>query len=86
MPNTKSAAKHMRVSEARRQTGSAIKSRLSATRRKFNEAISGGEKAQGSELYREYCSYLDKAVKDGAIKANNASRNKSRAAARLAAL
>ena len=86
MPNTKSADKHVRASETRRQSSSAIKSRLSSTQSKLNEAIAGGEKTQGTELYRKYCSYLDKAVKHGAIKANNASRNKSRAAARLATI
>ncbi len=86
MPNTKSALKRMHTSQARNQANRAAKSRLSLTRRQLYEAIDRGD-ATGSEAsFREYCSRLDKAVKSGTIKRNNASRRKSRAAARLAKL
>ena len=86
MPNIKSAKKTMRTSEERRQANFAEKSRLTGTRRKFLEAVAGGDKSAGESLFRTYCSHLDKAVKRGTIKANNANRRKSRAAAKLAAI
>jgi small subunit ribosomal protein S20 len=86
MPNNKSAKKRMRTSELDHQANSSAKSRLSSTRRKLTEAIAGRNKEGCDALFRQYCSHLDKAVKRGAVKANNASRNKSRAAASIAAI
>ncbi|MCC6142181.1 MAG: 30S ribosomal protein S20 [Candidatus Hydrogenedentes bacterium] len=83
MPHTKSAAKRMRTSGIKRQTNRAAKSRLASTRRLLLEASAKGDKTKAEEHFRTYCGFLDKAVKQGAIKANNASRHKSRAAVLL---
>lgn len=86
MPNSKSAKKRVRTSGLQHQANSSAKSRLSSTRRQLSESVAGGDKASSETIFRQYCSHLDKAVKLGAIKANNASRNKSRAAASVASL
>lgn len=84
MPNTKSAFKEMKTSAIKRDTNRGVKSGLATIRRKFLESVEAND-ASGSEAsFRQYCSDLDKAVKKGVIKPNNASRRKSRAAARLA--
>ena len=76
----------MRTSAERREANRSVKGRIATTRRKFSEALEGGDKAKSEELFRQYCSYLDKAVKQGILKANTAGRSKSRAAVRLASL
>jgi small subunit ribosomal protein S20 len=83
MPNTKSAAKRMRSSAKCRAGNRAVKGRIATLRNSLLEAIAGGEQEKSRELYRRYCSSLDKAVKRGTIKARAASRRKSRAAVRL---
>ena len=86
MLNIKSAKKRMRTSEVERVANHATTSRLSLTRRKLLESIAGGDQTASQELFRTYCSRLDKAVKTGVVKANSANRRKSRIAAKLAAL
>jgi small subunit ribosomal protein S20 len=85
MPQIKSAMKRMRTSAKRQAANRARRSRISTTRGRLLGAIEAGDRAKSEELYREYCSCLDKAVKRGAIAANNAGRRKSRAAAKMAA-
>ena len=86
MPNSKSALKRMHTSQEANERNRGAKSRLNLTRRKLYAEIESGDATGGQATFREYCSHLDKAVKKGTIKANNASRRKSRAAARLAAI
>ena len=86
MPNTKSAEKRMRTSEKKRQANRSVKGRVATTRRKFSETVESGDKAKSEEHFKQYCSCLDKAVKQGIVKANTADRSKSRAAVRLASL
>ena len=86
MPNIKSAKKRMKTSAARHEQNKSVKSGLTSQRRKLYEAIAAGEKSSCEELFRVYGSLLDKAAKKGIIKANNAARRKSRAAAKMAAL
>jgi small subunit ribosomal protein S20 len=86
MPQIKSAMKRMKTSAKRRAGNRSRRSQITLTRSRLYRAVESGDKATSRELYRAYCSYLDKAVKRGAIAANNASRRKSRAAAKMAAL
>lgn len=86
MPNTKSAIKRMRTSEIKRDANRGVKSGLTSIRRKFDEATAAGDASACDSAFKQYCSELDKAVKKGVIKANNASRRKSRAASRLASV
>lgn len=84
MPNIKSAAKRMRTSRKNAGANKAVRSLISSRRRTLREAVAGGDKAKSAKAFRDYCSVLDKAAKKGTIKANNANRRKSRAAALLA--
>lgn len=78
MPTTKSAAKRMRTSEIKRLANRAENSRLATSRRQLIAAITAGDKTKSEELFRQYCSFLDRAAKHGTIKTNNASRHKAR--------
>jgi small subunit ribosomal protein S20 len=86
MPNIQSAKKRLR-SSARRTVGNrAVRSRIATTRVKLTDAVTSGDKAQATQTYRAFCSFLDKAVKRGAMKANTANRRKAQYARKLAAL
>ena len=86
MPNIKSASKRIKTSEKAAERNRVLKGGASTARRKLYEAIAAGDATASTAAYRAYCSVLDKGVKKGVIKANNANRRKSRAAARLATL
>lgn len=86
MPNIKSAIKRVGTSERRRVANKGVKSRIATLRRMLSQAVTDGDKAAGEKTYRAYCSAVDKAAKNGTIKKNAASRRKSRAAKRLAAV
>jgi small subunit ribosomal protein S20 len=83
MPNIKSAKKRLRTSEKARQGNKSVKSRITTTRRSFYTAVVGDDQAAARTALSTYCSALDKGVKRGAIKKNNASRRKSRATQRM---
>jgi len=83
MPNIKSAKKRMRTSEKRRVENRAVKTRITSARRAVMEAAAAGDQAKAMSAFKTYCSVLDKAVKKGTLKKNNAARRKSRAAMRL---
>ena len=86
MPNIESAAKRMRQAAKHQAANRAVKTKIMSYRRRFLEAVASGDKAKSQEAFRQFCSVVDKAGKQGVIKANNADRKKSRAAAKLAAL
>lgn len=86
MPTTKSAAKRIRTSARKHLDNRAAKTKVATMRRKLDEAIAAGDKDAAEKAFGPLCSALDKAVKKGALKANTASRGKSRAAARINAL
>lgn len=84
MPKSISAKKRARQSINARQKNMAIKSKISTSRRKVMGEVSDLETA--SKVYRDYCSTLDKAAKQGVIPKNTAIGRKRRAAARLVKL
>ena len=86
MPNIKSAAKRIRQSEKRNARNKSVKSGIHTQKVKFLDAIAAGDKTLSEEMFKKLCSAMDKGVKHGIIKANTASRNKSRASKKLAAL
>jgi small subunit ribosomal protein S20 len=83
MSNTRSAAKQARASLRRQANNKSIKSRLHTLEKKFLAAVDAKKAEDASALYRELSSALDKAGKTHVIHRNNASRKKSRLAARL---
>jgi len=86
MPNIKSAKKRLRTSEKARQVNKSVKSRITTARAKFYAAVKSEDQAAAQTAFNTFSSALDKAVKRGAIKKNNADRRKSRAALRLKAV
>ncbi len=82
MPNIKSAKTRMKTSEKSRVRNKAVKALLSSSRRALYEAIESGT-TDTAELYKGYCSIIDKAVKKNVLTRNAGSRRKSRATARI---
>jgi len=71
----------MRQAEKNRRRNVKVKTRIRQIRVKVLAGAPSADTAQ--ELFRSYCSELDKAVKKGVIRKNTAIRRKARAAARL---
>jgi small subunit ribosomal protein S20 len=86
MANNKSAEKRAKQADRRRLANRAVATQIASERRKFFEAVASGDRAKSEELRRAYVSLLDNAARHGVIKKNAASRRKSRAALKLAAL
>lgn len=86
MPNIKSAKKRLRQSIAARERNKPVRSRVKNMRRKFFEAVLAADRKLATDVYREYCSTLDKAAKAHVIHKNSAVRRKARAANKLRAM
>lgn len=83
MPIIKSAIERVKTNEKANARNSSQLSKMRTAIKKFEKAKTVG--ADNVEaLYREAVSAVDKAQSKGLIKANKASRDKSRMAARLA--
>ena len=78
MPNTKSAAKKVRVHERRRLRNQAVRSSTRTFVKKALAEIEAGEASATSEAIRGAISALDRAAKKGVIHSNTAARHKSR--------
>ncbi|MEI6211525.1 MAG: 30S ribosomal protein S20 [bacterium] len=86
MPNIESARKRVRQSAKRNKRNRSAKSMVSSGRKALLDAIESGNKGEALKLFAAYASELDKSVKNGILKFNNASRKKSRIQLRLNAL
>ena len=86
MPNIKSAEKRVRQADRAEMRNKSVKSGLASMRRKLYEAIEAGLEDESKKLFTSYCSAVDKAANKKVIKANAASRRKSRAHARVVAM
>jgi small subunit ribosomal protein S20 len=86
MPNIESARKRARQAVKRNARNRAAKSAVSTDRKTVLAAIEAGNKAEAQKRFRDYASELDKAVKKGILKANNADRRKSRIQLKLNAM
>ena len=83
MPNIKSAIKRVSVIEKKTLRNNMIKSGYRTAVRKFEEAVSEGDKAKAETLFSEATKKIDQACTKGVIKANTASRKKSTLAKKL---
>ena len=83
MPNIESARKRARQAIGRNARNRAAGSAVGSVRAALLAAIEAGNKAAAEKAYAAYSSELDKSAKKGIIKANNASRKKSRLAVQL---
>ena len=86
MPNIESARKRARQAIGRNLRNRAVKSTTLSDRKSLLDAIEAGNQKEAARLFAVYAAELDKAVKKGILKANNASRKKSRIQVRLNAL
>ena len=83
MAKTRSAAKQARASVRRRVHNKSILSRLHTLERKFLDSVGGKKNEEAVAVLSQLFSALDKAAKTQVIHPNNASRKKSRLAAKL---
>lgn len=77
MANIKSAIKHIKTSEKRRQRNMAVRSSTRTYVKRARNAIAQ-HPAEAQDDVRTAISALDRAVKKGVIHPNNAARRKSR--------
>jgi small subunit ribosomal protein S20 len=83
MANIKSQIKRNRQNEARRIRNKGVRSFLKTKVRRFEEAVSGGDRQGAEEAYRSAARAFDQAASKGAIHRNKAANKKSRLARRL---
>ena len=86
MAHTKSALKRHRQSLEKNERNRAAKSAIITANKKLAAAVDSGDAKAADEAFNMFSSVLDKSAKKGIIKPNNASRRKSRAAAKVAKL
>jgi small subunit ribosomal protein S20 len=81
MPITSSAKKALRASKVKRVYNIRHREAVSASEKELKKLAAAGKKAEATKLLSTVYRELDKAAKTGYIKANTASRKKSRLAA-----
>ncbi|HCI29237.1 MAG TPA: 30S ribosomal protein S20 [Fervidobacterium sp.] len=86
MPNIKSAEKRVKISEDRRVLNKAYKTSMKNKTKAVLKAIAEGKTEEEiQQLFVKAQSAIDKAARRGAIHKNQASRRKSRLAAKVKA-
>lgn len=78
MPNTKSAEKRSRSNVRKAARNQAVNSRLKTLEKKFQTLVKGGKIEEAKTALRASTSAFAKGVKGGTVKANTASRKRSR--------
>lgn len=86
MAHSKQALKRHRQSEENRLQNKAGRSVIKSYQTKFTAALNGKDAAKATDVFKQYCAALDKAVKKGIIKKGQAVRKKGRAANHLRGL
>lgn len=76
----------MRVEAKAKLRNRNIKSDLKTLARKFNEAVSAGNKESADALFKEYTGALDKAALKGAIHKNSCDRKKAQGSKAIASI
>lgn len=77
MPNIKSAKKRVKVTDAKTLQNQMFKTSFKTTLKKFEKAVSDGDKAAAEVAYKNAVSKIDKAVVKGTLHVNAAARKKS---------
>jgi len=83
MPNIKSAIKRVDVIEKKTLKNNMIKSEYKTAVKKFEAAVTEGDKEKATELLKLATKKIDGACSKGVIKKNTASRKKSNLAKKL---
>ena len=78
MPNIKSAKKRVKVIKKKTLENKMFKSAYKTIVKKYEAAVSAGEKDNAIALYKEAVQKTDKAVARGILHKNTAARKKSR--------
>ena len=86
MPNIKSAVKRVGIIEKKTMQNNMIKSEYKTAVRKFETAVSAGNREEAEKLLVSATKKVDMACSKGVIKANTASRKKSNMAKKLNAI
>ncbi len=77
VPNIKSAKKRVLLSKAAYEKNKADKSEMRTAVKKFEAAVSGGDRAQANLAYKAAVKTVDQGVKKGILHKNTAARKKS---------
>jgi small subunit ribosomal protein S20 len=80
MANIHSQIKRIQRSERERHENRRYTSRIKTVFRRLEASVSDGDATRADADHRELVSTIDKAVKRGALHANNGARKKARAA------
>ncbi len=83
MPNIKSAKKRVKVCEAKTLQNKMLKTALRTAMKKYEAAVSVGDKENAQKAYAVAVKKLDTAASKGIIHKNNAARKKSQYALAL---
>ncbi len=83
MPNIKSAIKRVSVIETKTLKNNMLKSEYKTAVKKFEEAVTEGNKEKATEALKLATKKIDGACSKGIIKKNTASRKKSNLAKKL---
>ena len=86
MPNIKSAIKRVSVIEKKTLRNNMIKTGYRTAIKKFEEAVSEGDKTNAQSLFSEATKKIDQAWTKGVIAKNTAARKKSNLAKKLNAM
>ena len=86
MPNIKSAKKRVQLSEARNARNRAERSALKTTLKKFDAAVTEGNRTEAEGAYKVAVKTVDKAVAKGILHKNNAAHKKSALTLKLTAM
>lgn len=86
MPNIKSAEKRVLISKARFARNKAAKSELKTSLKKFDAAVTEGNKSAAESAYKVAVKTVDTAAANGLLHKNNAAHKKSSMTLKLNAL
>ena len=86
LPNIKSAKKRVQLSAARNARNRAERSALRTTLKKFDAAVTEGNRTEAEGAYKVAVKTVDKAVAKGILHKNNAARTKSALTLKLNAM
>jgi len=83
MPNIKSAEKRVKLGRIREARNKANRTRLKTMLKKFDMAVTEGNRPEADSAYQVAVKHVDKAVSRGLLHRNNAARKKSSLTKRL---
>ena len=86
MPNIKSAEKRVLIAKERNARNKAAKSELKTTLKKFDAAVSDGNRVAAESAYKVAVKTVDQAATKGLIHKNNAAHKKSSLTTKLAGM